>query len=211
MTSNRSPIVAGLLAIALLGAAVPLVPATSAGSGGTCETGEGSSQIVNEEGYVAVSHPATPSTRASQALVFFAAEDEEVVLGINAERWSNGIDAYVVDFDCSTAGNEQYCIERQLPGIEDGFRILAGQPDGEPADMRLRFYDSTFDQVGDERDPDVPAVDASEDEFCSPDVPAGAQYGVIYLRDGVPQGIQFDEQIWGVYTDHFRFSMGRAY
>lgn len=208
MSSTRSPILAGLLAIAMVTSLVPLLPTGSAAGtpAATCQpTGE--TQIHSEEGFVALSHPMTSDARISQALFFHVfSERNPTVFGDGLRAWTNGQDAYVIDFDCKTDGQEWVCIEHEEPAPTEGFPILAQQPDGSPPDVRLQFYTAAQTQIGDEKNPEPDR----EDEDCIFDVPSAAQYAVVYLRDGVPEGVQFAEQLFGPYAMDFAFEMHRS-
>lgn len=219
MSSTRSPIVAALLAIALASAVVPFLP-TGAADGDNLETCQVNPQedslILSREGYVAISHPASHNTRASQALYFH-------VFDGTLERWTNGQDAYVIHLEhfngdgpgefegCQTGGNEWFCYEHEEPEADEGFPFLAQQPDGTPPDARIQFYSASLNPIGDVRDPDPGRdEDTCDDQGLAFDVPANAHYAVVYLRDGITEGIQFDEQVWGPYTQHFGFELHRS-
>lgn len=218
MSSTRSPIVAALLAIALASTAVPLLP-TGAADGDSLTTCQVSptedSLITSEEGYVAISHPASPNTRASQALYFH-------VFDGFLQEWANGQDAYVIHLEhfnaaeetfegCQTDGQEWFCYEHREPQADEGFPFLAQQPDGTPPDTRIQFYTASLNPIGDVRDPDPGRnEDTCDDQNLDLGVPANAHYAVVYLRDGVTEGVQFDEQVWGPYTEHFRFELHRS-
>lgn len=191
-----------LVALALVTVTIPAGPATADGDAGTCSDGE---LPFAEEGWIAVANPT--DVRASQTLAFLLS-GEETPAGVSS--WTNGQDAYVVHLPCVTSGAEDYCLERRSPEVDEGFPIFNRQLDEEQPDVRLEFFSPAQDAVG-EHDPEVPAED--EGAFCSDaasgtdGVPAGAHYAVVYLEDGHAQGIQFDDQLWGPYTEHFEFRL----
>jgi hypothetical protein len=187
MSSNRTPIAAGLLAIALIFATVPFVPTGSADGTetGTCDRKTPEKPLVTrEEGYIATSHPMTDDTRASVLLKLLVWENLDIPLSIQGsplDETTNGQDAYVVHLGCLTDGNELYCLYDKDPA----FKLLNGQITGDQPDIRIQFYNQALREVGDE-------VDHDRSEPCSNDgdgtVPPGAHYAVVYLRDGHPTG-----------------------
>lgn len=213
--SSRSPIVVGLLAIALVTTAVPLAPTGAADGSNTdaCNDFDNSDQIFGEEGYVALSHPAVGQGQASLALYFYVFQQDFQIMYDSLKSWSNGQDAYVVHLGCETVGNEYYCFEQLSPSPSEGFPLLTGQPDGSPPDARIQFYDAGYNPVGEQRDPDL----SDGDRYCEDPtedgnefVPEDAHYAVVTLRDGVPEGLQYDDQIFGPYTMQFDFELWRA-
>lgn len=192
------------VALALVTVTIPAGPATADGDAGTCSDGD---LPYIEEGWIAVANPT--DVRVSQTLAFFLS-GEETPAGVPVQAWTNGQDAYVVHLPCTTTGLEDYCLERQTPEVTEGLPIFTGQVDEDEPDLRLTFFSPAQDAVG-EHDPEVPAE--GEGAFCSDDadasqgVPAGAHYAVVYLDGGHPEGIQFDEQAWGPYTEHFEFRL----
>lgn len=222
MSPTRSPIVVALLAITLVSTAVPLLP-TGAADGeslATCQVAEDQNSLIMErDGYVAISHPATQNTRASQAL-YYNVLDQDPTL----QSWTNGQDAYVVHIEhlppgsnnadpegCQTDGQEWFCFEHQEPEADEGFPLLAQQPDGTPPDARVQFYSASQNPIGDVRDPDPGRYeDTCDDQDLALDVPSSAHYAVVYVRDGVAEGLQFDQHVWGPYTMHFSFELHRS-
>lgn len=205
MSHKRSPIIAGLLAITLVATTAPLLPSSGAASpsdtslSGTC--GAPGDPTHEEQGYVKVTHPDIENTRVSQGLAFF------VLDGGLAERWTNGLDSYVVELPCTTSSTQDVCVERRAPDTDEGFPILA--QDAQQPDIKLEFYDKQLGSVG-TVNPNVPADDESgadsDDVDCKP-APSSAKYSVVYLADGIPEGFQFHKQLWGPYTEHFIFRL----
>lgn len=231
--SVRYRAVASLLAIALMAATVPFVPTASAAQ---CQTGSNSSLILDEDGYVAIQQltsglPVLDRDRVSQALYFHILQGdtraEQLLgdtLGISLRQWTNGQDAYVVDFGCETDGNEHYCIKRTLETSEsdDETPVFTRQFDETPPDIHVAFYSGGLKHIEDD-DPDVPADDEDpygdgDGRICVTDddaVPGGqgelnAEYAVIYTEDGHPEGLQTADRLQGPYTESFFFELKRT-
>lgn len=211
MNSTRSPLVAGLLAIALVAVTVPFVPSGSADGTdqSTCEK-SGTTLIEDWDGYVAITHPAISNVRVSEALYFFVFQDDFTVLGSSLQQWMNGQDAYVAHFGCNTASNDDYCLERDAVDEGEDFPLLTFRADGQEPDIRVQFYGPTLNTLAN-HDPDVPA----KGEYCTFDdasndgAPGGAHYAVIYLDSGHPIGIQRADDAPGPYTEDFLFELHR--
>lgn len=204
MTTITSRGLAVLLALALVALTLPAAPTAANDADEDCDAHGGD----DERGWIAVSHPGTTQNlRASQTL--YLQLYEGLGLGLPVEQsWTNGIDAYVIDMECIPTASHDFCVERLDP-LDDrngfvGIPILQTQDE----DYRVAFYGSGpgFEQLGDHDVDALEEFDRGEDE-CPGDAPDGAQYAVVYLASGTVSGIQIDEQIFGPYTEHFRFHL----
>lgn len=161
---------------------------------------------MNREGYIMLSQSAE-QVRASQALYFHVFDKDDGAQGVGLQEWSNGIDAFVIDFQCYTGGTEEFCIEREDPAAEEGFPLLSP----EDPDIELRFYANRFTQKGDLKDPDVPTENhdcpGGQGTFDDASVPKDVRYAVVYLEEGIPQGVEIDNLPFGPYTEKFRFML----
>lgn len=216
MNSTRSPLFAGLLAIALVAVTVPLVPSSTADGTNqdTCEANPGPGDpltlVDTWEGYIALSHPATPQVRATEALFFFVFENSIVSdpdpLGFRLKNWGNGQDAYVVHFGCNTDNNSELCLERDSPDNTDqGVHVLSGPLAGQPA-YKVQFY-SANPTGGLEGPRTLDPPSEGNGNACTSDIPSDAHYAVLYLEDGGVQGLQVEDHIVGPYTQDFKLEL----
>lgn len=205
MMTLRTKGVALALALALVAVTLPASPAAAQKPSCTSDTD------YHERGWIALSHPGvTRDVRLSQTLylrAFDAGLAPSTVGFVDLQSWTNGQDAYVAELPCRTDGTQDYCIERLDP-IDDrsglaGIPILERNDD----DYRVAFYGHgpSYDFKGTE-DPDA----QDNADGCDIDAPTGSEFAVVYLASGTPAGVQADERLYGLYTEHFRFHLEGA-
>lgn len=213
MVSIKDRGVAVVLALAMVAVTVPVTPTASAGNLDDCEKAD---LHADDRGWVGVSHPlANQDVRASQTLYLrlFNQNTVDTLLGKTgdqAQRWTNGQDAYVVELPCQPDSTFDYCIER-INIFDDrndfvGFQFL--EPNG---DFRVAFYGPgpTYDLKGDHDPTAQENVNVNDDDSdpCTGTVPAGSVYAVVYLASGAPAGVQIDDMLYGPYSEHFKFHL----
>lgn len=215
------PAIVGLL---LITSVAPFVGVAQA-STGDCDA--------DVRDWIRQAHPLTSEARASEILALHLSERTQTPSTV--DDVTNGLDAYVHDFDCTVSGGPTFCVEEidaeRVDG-DDSFPVLGDANEllevpGRTNNWAVTFFEAqTLDQMttvsGESTDAetDDSPDSGSANEVCGT-VPDGARYAVIYLtanqtdpqeplngaENMIPKGYHTKDNPWdwGTYTVQFDF------
>lgn len=159
-----------------------------------------------DDAFITVANPAGDTVTATELYGV-----TQALTPIPDDGARNGVDAHEVDLGCTISEQEEgqehakVCVE-PYNGFEDGDDVFRVTPTSlERQQIEVKFRNSFYQEI----DP----IDATPLEGCGDlqEIPAGTQYVIFHLSDGLPRGVHADTGSAGSALDTAPYSAWFCY